>query len=209
MKKIMMIAAMMATAIFAQAQNELGELTIKPMAGLAISNITKMGGDATKNLCAGIEGELGLENNFCISAGVIYAVQGTKAGHVEMYNSAGILTEGDFKIKNQYVNVPILANYYVLPGLAIKAGIQPSFLVKTTFEAKAAKESGEAETDMEFNKFDFSIPVGISYELGGFVLDARYNWGLTKVLKDSEDSSRNSVFMITLGYKFDFEDAIF
>lgn len=199
----------MATAITTQAQNELGELTIKPMAGLSISNITKLEGDATKNLCAGIEGELGLDNNFSISAGVVYAVQGTKAGHVEMYNSAGILTEGDFKIKNQYVNVPILANYYVLPGLAIKAGIQPSYLVKTTFEAKAAKESGEADVDMEFKKFDFSIPVGLSYELGGLVLDARYNWGLLNVLKNSEETCRNSVFMVTLGYKFDFEDAIF
>lgn len=209
MKKIMMIAAMMATAIFAQAQNELGELTIKPMAGMAISNITKMGGDATKNLCAGIEGELGLENNFSISAGVIYAVQGTKGGYVEMETDSGISTDGDIKIKNQYVNVPILANYYVLPGLAIKAGIQPAYLVKTTVEGKVAKQTGEVETGYEFNKFDFSIPVGISYELGGFVVDARYNWGLTKVLKDSEDSNRNSVFMITLGYKFDFEDAIF
>lgn len=33
-------------------------------------------------------------------------------------------------------------------------------------------------------------------------IDARYNWGLTKIYDD--DKAKNSVFMISLGYKFDF-----
>ena len=48
--------------------------------------------------------------------------------------------------------------------------------------------------------FDFSIPVGASYEYQNFVLDARYNIGVTKVI-DGLDC-RNSVFQLTLGYKF-------
>ena len=48
-----------------------------------------------------------------------------------------------------------------------------------------------------------SIPVGLSYEYANVVLDARYNWGVTKVADLGDNSPKNSVFQITLGYKFD------
>ena len=65
--------------------------------------------------------------------------------------------------------------------------IQPGFMV--------AKDHAE-----EVNTFDFSIPVGISYEYMNVCLDARYNIGVSKIADG--DSGRNSVFQITLGYKF-------
>ena len=40
----------------------------------------------------------------------------------------------------------------------------------------------------------------LSYEFSNVVIDGRYNWGLTKVWKDGE--AKNSVFQITVGYKF-------
>ena len=40
MKKIMMIAAMMIATISASAQNEVGQLTLQPKAGINLSNIT-------------------------------------------------------------------------------------------------------------------------------------------------------------------------
>ena len=51
--------------------------------------------------------------------------------------------------------------------------------------------------------FDVAIPVGISYEYENVVLDARYHFGLTTVFKSGLWSSTNSVFSITVGYKFD------
>jgi hypothetical protein len=55
--------------------------------------------------------------------------------------------------------------------------------------------------DIKVNKFDLSIPVGISYEYKNVVLDARYNWGLLKVMNVG-DAFYNRVFMLSLGYKF-------
>ena len=49
------------------------------------------------------------------------------------------------------------------------------------------------------------MPVGASYEWNGYVLDLRYNIGVTKVNKNSGpgiDDTRNGVLAITLGYKF-------
>ena len=48
--------------------------------------------------------------------------------------------------------------------------------------------------------FDLAIPVGLSYQYQNIVLDARYNWGVTKITDGAD--SKNSVFQITLGYKF-------
>ena len=56
-------------------------------------------------------------------------------------------------------------------------------------------------TDDGLKKFDFSIPVGLSYEFANFVFDARYNFGVTDVF-DWSDAPKNSVFQFTFGYKF-------
>lgn len=85
----------------------------------------------------------------------------------------------------------MLANVYVAQGLAVKLGVQPGFMV----------DKDGAGDDVK--TFDFSIPVGLSYEFSHVVLDARYNWGVTKVVDAGDKSPKNSVFQITLGYKFD------
>ena len=104
-----------------------------------------------------------------------------------------------------------MAQYYVVPGLAIKAGIQPGFLVTKkakydgTLTAVVADESAskpytESVTISDAKGFAFAIPVGLSYEYANFVLDARYNIGVTKAIKEYD--CRHSVFSFTLGYKF-------
>lgn len=117
------------------------------------------------------------------------------------WEEAGIKHTATAKL--DYINVPILANVYVTKGLAVKLGVQPGFKVNAKYDTKttalgvAVKTSGEPDV----KSVDFSIPVGISYEYANFQLDARYNWGLTKIYKHGDD--KNSVFQITLGYKFD------
>lgn len=46
---------------------------------------------------------------------------------------------------------------------------------------------------------DLSIPVGLSYEVGGFVVDARYNIGVTNIADDGH--AHNNVLQFTIGYK--------
>ena len=83
------------------------------------------------------------------------------------------------------------------PGFAVKLGLQPGFNVNS--KAKAKGNGGSVEADIDAKTVDLSIPIGLSYEFSNFVIDGRYNWGVTKVAKDSD--SKNSVFQITLGYK--------
>ena len=183
MKKIFMMAVMAVAALTANAQQEAGTFSLQPKVGL---NVTKITGDGTKTkagFTAGVEGMYQAAEKFGVSAALMYSLQGTKY-------------EGEDKAYNMhYLNIPILANYYVVKGLAVKAGIQPGFLV-------GAKHDGNSFSD-SCKKFDFAIPVGLSYEISNIVFDARYNIGLTKTEKgDNVEKSKNSVFQFTVGYKF-------
>lgn len=101
--------------------------------------------------------------------------------------------------KLDYINIPILANVYVTKGLAVKLGVQPAFNVSDKQKLSGGKASVEAE-DVGAESFDFSIPVGLSYEFNNVVIDARYNFGVTNIADGGD--SKNSVFQFTLGYKF-------
>ena len=99
--------------------------------------------------------------------------------------------------------MPILANVYVTKGLAVKLRLyNQGFKVNAKYDTKTTVLGATVKTSSEpdVKSVDFSIPVGISYEYANFQLDARYNWGLTKIAKHGDD--KNSVFQITLGYKF-------
>ena len=189
MKKMFLTAAMMLASVATFAQNAVGQITIQPKVGLNIANVTDADdADARIGLAAGAEFEYGVTDMIGVSAGLIYSMQGAKT-----------TVEGvDATMKLDYLNVPILANVYVAPGLAVKLGIQPGF--KLSAKGKAETSGVSAETDLDGVKgFDLAIPVGVSYQYQNIVLDARYNWGVTKVAKDSD--CKNSVFQFTIGYK--------
>lgn len=184
-----MIAAMMVATLSANAQNEVGQWSIKPMVGANFATMTKTTDSKMRvGVTAGAEFAVGAAENFEISFGALYSMQGVKG------KTDGI--EQTYKF--DYINIPVLANYYVAPGFAIKAGVQPGFNVKKKAKVEAAGVSADVTVD-DVKGFALSVPVGLSYEFSNFVIDARYNWGLTKAIKDYD--SKHSYFTITLGYK--------
>lgn len=218
MKKMMMIAAMMIAAMNANAQNEVGQVTLQPKVGMNISKITGSDMKTKAGLTAGFEAEYGVAENFGITAGLLYSMQGAKRDFKGVAD--GVNYSSTFKLNIDYINIPVLAQYYVVKGLAVKAGVQFGFVVrnKAKLDGSAVgisikddwsvnefldycKQLGPGiPNDAKLNKFDFSIPVGLSYEYESFVLDARYNIGTSKVIKG--DSGKNGVFQLTIGYKF-------
>lgn len=206
MKKLLAMVALMAVTLSAQAQHEEGDVTIQPKIGMTISNITD--GDKSKiNLAYGVEFERFFTDQFSASLGVMFTDQGCK---YEIYSADGAgNVSDDMKLDIYYGTLPIMANYYVLPGLALKAGIQPAFRVKAKIKYKGEKVDFDNYIDTMFkgegnklNTFDLSIPVGFSYEFKGITLDARYNFGVTKLISNTDKGIYNKVFIMTLGYKF-------
>ena len=103
-----------------------------------------------------------------------------------------------------YLNIPIVANYYFAEGWAIKAGIQPGFLLSAKVKVDGVGGTPSVDTDVKDDSktFDLAIPLGISYEFSNFVVDGRYNLGLTKISKNGDESYKNNVIQFTFGYKF-------
>ena len=208
MKKIMMVAAMMLLSVGAFAQNEVGQFTLQPKVGMNLATVTNSsmnGNDGTFkfDFAAGIEAEYGIAENFSLAAGVLYSRQGVSLGDFERGINGSVIGYKSLRDNIDYINIPIVANYYLAPGFAIKAGIQPAFLMSAKQKADGVNQP---DIDVDWkdacNTFDFSIPVGLSYEVNNVVIDARYNFGLTKINKDGDDSNKNSVIQVTLGYKF-------
>ena len=196
MKKLFLMALMAFIATTASfAQWSVGSITVQPKIGINGANITDADNSDSRNgLVLGGEFEYRVSPIFSLSAGALYSMQGCK-GTAEDEDG----NTGDVSLKLDYINVPILANVYVVKGLAIKLGIQPGFNVR--HKATATVSGVNVTTNLPGVKsVDFSIPIGVSYEFNRFVIDGRYNLGVTKLIDGAD--SKHSVFQFTFGYKF-------
>lgn len=227
MKKIILSFIVMATALSsAVAQPEAGTFSIIPRIGVTLAKLSSddlhVAEDFTLSpkylpgMIVGADFEYQLTNMLAVSAGAFYSQQGEK---YDDYTEAHDLSTKewsetrDIRYKFDYINVPIMFSVYGAKNLAFKVGAQFGFNTKASTEMTTASfvrgEDGKASTenvtkskgDVDVKKFDFSIPVGISYEYMNVILDARYNIGLTKVYKYL-DTGKNCVFSVTAGYRF-------
>ena len=181
MKKILLLGAMLVCGMVAKAQ-----FVLTPQVGATLATITDTDDSKMKvGLVAGANLEYPITEAFSLSGGLLYTMQGSA------------FKDADDKLKLDYLNVPILAQYQLMDGLKVKAGVQPGFLMS----AKA----GDVDIKDGCETFDLAIPVGLSYEISDFVIDARYNFGTSKIYKgDGGSKSKNSVIMVTLGYRIPF-----
>lgn len=202
MKRLMIAATTLLLSVCTNAQNDVGGWSLQPKAGINLATMTNDDEAMTRiAFVAGAELEYQATPMLSVSAGALYSQQGSDADGQGMNGT----------VKMDYVNIPILANYYVTKGLAVKVGIQPGFLVNDKVKVSANGVSAEvglkdaykaAGIDADISSFDLAIPLGISYEFNHVVLDARYNLSLTKAISAYGESTKHSVFQITLGYKF-------
>ena len=121
---------------------------------------------------------------------------------------------GQQYLRMNYVAMPILIHSYLLPGFSVKAGVEPTWLLGARFHEvqqsfdvdKEGKKSNFSEDEFTIDikngmrKIGLSIPVGVSYEYENVVLGALYHVGVFNIYKKG-DSSRNSVFEVSVGYK--------
>ena len=191
MKKLLTIIATAFMAISVSAQSEAGSFTLKPNVGFTYTTATGDFGEGTDGafgLTAGVEGLYMVNEKFGAALGLNYTG----------YNTSVELLKDDVIYSNYYFNIPVMANYYVAPGLAVKAGF--AFNILSTAKIDGEDKFGKAEVKDLYKSTFFSVPVGVSYEFNDFVFDARYNLGVTKA-GEGVDGSFNAL-TFTVGYKF-------
>ena len=240
MKRIaILFVATALSALAATAQTEVGKFSLKPMAGINVSDISadeEVNYKAKVGFTGGVEAEYGVTPWLGVSLGAIYSQQGAKfeaslgqLGVNEEGRKVAVIIGLKGKLKADYINMPLLANFYVWKGLSVKTGLQVGFLVNDKMSGNGAVAgfteipadqliqedlsiSSATSTSLSTFSFEesdicksvvFGIPVGLSYEYKNITLDARYYFGLTR-MDDAEDDApaRNRCLSITLGYKF-------
>lgn len=195
MKKIILSSILFATLAFS-ANAQVPDIKLGAKGGVNFSNITNSDMDSKTGFHIGVLAEAFLGEQFSIQPEIIYSSQGAK---LKNDNSS-------LKLNVDYINVPIMAKYYVADGFNIQAGPQFGFLTKAEWKGEFGGISATEDIKDSLESFDFGVNFGLGYELPvGVFFDARYNLGLTKVNKESisgEDDGKNSVFQVSVGYKF-------
>lgn len=202
MKKIILTAVAVFGFAFANAQ----EVKFGVKAGLNISNFS---GDVEDNKSRigfqlGGFAEIKISDKFSIQPELLYSAQGANSKEVDNANDYTF----EEKINNSYLNIPVMAKFYVTPKFNVEVGPQIGFLLssKTKFEESLAGVSVSAKEDTKdvFESTDFGLNFGLGYDLTEKLsIGGRYNLGLSNIVKDAGDFKvQNSVFTFSLGYKF-------
>lgn len=190
MKKLIVLLALaaMSTGAFAQ------QWSFGPKAGVNFSNVSDLDGGDTKMMTGfyvGAFAEYRLNYWFGLQAEAVYSTQGTK------FNTSPLKWE----LKQDYINVPILAKFYVLNSLSVDFGPQFGFKVSDKAKLKTGSTTTDFSTDTK--GFDLSVGMGLTYTLVDRLdISARYNLGLTDTYGNIGGTNRNGVIQVGLGYRF-------
>ena len=107
-----------------------------------------------------------------------------------------------------YLEVPILARYsrplsdnwrfFVAGGPTLGVRLR----ARTTTEFSGGTEEIDIDDDVE--EMDFGVAVGGGVEVGRWILDGRYTFGLSDLDADTSDAAtfRNRVISVTAGFRF-------
>lgn len=190
--------------LFVAFQVSAQEFHFIPKIGLNMANITNSDGSMKPGLNIGVAGEVMMTERFAIEPGIFYSMQGTKD------KESGTT----MKIKNDYLNIPVLFKGYVYEGFNLFAGPQLGFKVSSKIKASQSGTSVSTNEGSDlFKTVDFSIVLGAGYQSPmGFLVSLNYNIGLTNTIDKDKFSSllgttvdetcRNGVLQLNVGWRF-------
>lgn len=135
---------------------------------------------------------IGLGGRFAIQPEVLLNQVQSKTG-TEFNDIYQPVIDGNENIKLNYLSIPLLVNYKVLPFLSLQAGPQVGILLD---QDKNLLQNGKEA----FDKGDFSMLGGAQINLGKLRLNGRYVVGLNNINDiDNQDKWKNQGFQLSLG----------
>jgi opacity protein-like surface antigen len=199
MKKVILTAAAVFAFGFANAQ----DVKFGVKGGLNVATLTGDIDNASSKVGFHVGGfaEIKVSDKFAVQPELLFSTQGAKREFLDDFGDGDVKVEQ--KINLSYVNIPVMAKFYVADGFSLEAGPQIGFLTSAKYKFEAEGESEEEDAKDELNSVDFGLNFGAGYNLTeNLSAGLRYNLGLSNIAKDSDGKSKNSVFSVSLGYKF-------
>lgn len=155
--------------------------------GVNLANISGANIDAGNKtgFHAGLILEVSLLETFAIQPELLYSTQGAKSA------------SGD-DLSLNYLSVPILAKYYIVPAvLSIEGGPQFSFLIEDNIDILDVVD----DLNTDASNFDLGGAIGLGVKIpGGLFGQVRYIRGITTVAENPDIN--NNLFQVSVGYRF-------
>lgn len=201
MKKLLVFAVLASFSLVATAQEEDVRFGAKVGVNLAsISGDNTDGFDGRTSFHLGSVVEIPITDKLAFQPEVLYSSQGAKLENTLLGVSVKTTTKLD------YINIPLIAKYYVAQGLSIQAGPHIGFLISAKSKIETIGTDNETDIDDNIKSIDFGLNFGLGYQLDmGVFFDARYSLGLSNIndTATSDDiKQKNSVIQLSVGYKF-------
>lgn len=168
------------------------------------------------NYQAGLFAEYCFNEKFSIAPEVVFAAQGG-AYKLESSHAVGVPATpslkmgGDYSPINikytyylNYINIPVMFKYYVIPQLSIDLG--PQLGINIYSKLKEDNDGSKATFDLkdDTQTIDVGVGLGATYNITPEVfVQGRYTMGMTSVFKKSySDKPKNGNAQIAIGYRF-------
>ena len=160
--------------------------------GVTFSNFTDDAeGDALTDFHVGFSaGEFRLANHLMLEVEAFYNREGSVDPEDE-----------DLKIKLDNIHIPLTFKYYATQGFWLGAGPFVDINIGATIEGNGE----EVDVKDDFKSSTYGAGLGVGYEFGDFLIQAKYNLGMSDVFESNGafgefDSKKNS-FMLSIGYR--------
>lgn len=229
MKRLSILVAVLTVSLMTLAQPSAGSFSLIPRLGVNFANMTNdevvvdlmqqehtLKSRIKPGLMVGFDAEYQATSDLFMSLGLQYSRQGSRFPDFERKDGEFVEGYSDWHTDLDYLNVPLLFGYRIAKGFSVKAGLQLGLLLggkekmsytDITILDGGTRKQGNAvplETDVKdvYKSVDLSIPLALSYEFENVILDARYNFGLTRIHQLDAVKSRNSVIQLSVGYRF-------
>lgn len=214
MKKLLFAAIAVFTFGSANAQ----DMSFGAKAGLNVASVSGDDTDGQKSLLGahfGVFAEFKVSDKFSFQPELLYSMQGAKAesAETETFGGQTYSYSKEIKLKLSYLNIPLMAKYYVTEKFSLETGPQIGFLLKAENESEStvttpggSVSNSETTDGKDFTKgVDFGLNFGLGYNFTENVsAGVRYNLGLSDIndIEGYTGKNQNSVFQVSLGYKF-------
>jgi len=209
MKKIILSALAVFAFGFANAQ----EAKFGVKGALNISSLSGDVEDASSLIGFQIGGfaEFKISDTFSFQPELMYSAQGGKESYTESFS--GVKHTEEITTKLGYLNIPLMAKFYVAKSFSLEVGPQIGFLLSAkdnyeiteSFNGSSFSASESEDIKDITNSVNFGLNFGAGYDFTeNLSAGLRYNVGLTNIYDTDDDdyNVKNSVFSISLGYKF-------
>ncbi|SDI98796.1 porin family protein [Chryseobacterium jejuense] len=171
---------------------------------------------------AGVFVNIPVAQKFSIQPELLFSQLGAKIEERERFlvGDYSYRREADYKANFNYLVLPVMVQYNILPQLYVEAGPEFGYLLGGRFKGDdvttirksvnsptvTTRESLSEKLDTDlYNRFQFGIGIGAGYYFTqNFGVTARFTAGITNIMDngDSDYKIRNNALQVGVAYKF-------